>query len=198
MSGAFIVLTATRRAGVVAAALTLSLLGAQPAVGAQPAADATPAPAPQATTVYYDASGAQEFQQAVDAAARIWNDNVGNVQLEPGNQPGFTVVADDGWPRTQTTALGKGTIWMGREAVNDGYDVTRIAAHEIGHILGLPDNRTGLCSDLMSGHSAPTACTNAVPSPAEQAQVEQNFAGATQAAHAASFTECFAARHRTC
>ncbi|MEK8105894.1 snapalysin family zinc-dependent metalloprotease [Micromonospora sp. M12] len=43
---------------------------------------------------------------------------------------------------------------MGRTAVNQGYDRTRIATHEVGHILGLPDRRTGLCTDLMSGSSA--------------------------------------------
>jgi snapalysin len=64
---------------------------------------------------------------------------------------------------------------MGRQAVSDGFDPTRIVAHELGHILGLPDRRTGLCSDLMSGHSAPTSCRNAKPSPKEIAEVERNF-----------------------
>ena len=65
---------------------------------------------------------------------------------------------------------------MGREAVVDGYYPLRIATHEFGHILGLPDRRTGLCSDLMSGSSAPVSCTNANPSTAEAAQVQRNFA----------------------
>lgn len=189
--------TAIRRAAVLAAAVALPLLSAQTAAAtvAEPQAMAEPR---AATTVYYDATGAEEFQQAVDAAARIWNDNLDNVQLEPGSRPGFTVVADDGWPRAQMTSLGAGTVWMGRQAVNQGYDVTRIATHEIGHILGLPDNRTGLCSDLMSGSSAPVDCTNAVPSAAERAEVEQNFAGGGVRLAAADFSDCFAVRNRSC
>jgi snapalysin len=64
---------------------------------------------------------------------------------------------------------------MGREAVDEGYYEPRIAAHEFGHILGLPDNRTGRCSDLMSGSSAPTSCTNAYPSATEAATVDSRF-----------------------
>jgi len=92
-----------------------------------------------------------------------------------GRTPNIRVYADNGWPRTYTTSLGNGRWYMGREAVNEGYYKPRIAAHEFGHILGLPDNRTGLCSDLMSGSSAPVACTNANPSTAESARVNTLF-----------------------
>ncbi|QUH00521.1 snapalysin family zinc-dependent metalloprotease [Saccharopolyspora erythraea] len=129
--------------------------------------------------VTYDAGGAQEFVDAVNQGAQVWNDNVKNVRLEPANggAADLTVLADDGWPRAQVEGLGQGTIWMGRQAVNEGHDVIRIAAHEIGHILGLPDNRTGVCADLMSGASAGPDCDNAKPNPDEIAEVEQNFAG---------------------
>ena len=53
-----------------------------------------------------------------------------------------------------------------------------IAAHELGHMLGLPDRKPGPCSQLMSGASAGTSCTNPYPSAAEKAQVERNFEGA--------------------
>jgi snapalysin len=92
-----------------------------------------------------------------------------------GRTPNVRVYADNGWPRTYTTSLGNGRWYMGREAVNDGYYQPRIAAHEFGHILGLPDRRTGLCGDLMSGSSAPVSCTNASPNSAEVAQVNANF-----------------------
>ncbi|MEV0150324.1 MULTISPECIES: snapalysin family zinc-dependent metalloprotease [unclassified Nonomuraea] len=115
----------------------------------------------------------------MDRAAQIWNSSVTNVRLIAGTPAGFVVVADNGWPRTLPTSLGRGTIWMGRQATSQGYDAVRIAAHEIGHILGLPDRRTGLCSDLMSGSSAPVSCTNAYPSTAERAEVDRNFAGGT-------------------
>ncbi|WP_067496525.1 snapalysin family zinc-dependent metalloprotease [Actinoplanes sp. TFC3] len=128
--------------------------------------------------LYYDASQAQEFVAVVNQGAQIWNSRVTNVQLQPvpaGRTPNIRVYADNGWPRTYTTSLGNGRWYMGREAVNDGYYQPRIAAHEFGHILGLPDNRTGRCSDLMSGSSAPVSCTNAYPSATEAATVNTNF-----------------------
>jgi snapalysin len=64
---------------------------------------------------------------------------------------------------------------MGREAVNDGYYTPRIAAHEFGHILGLPDRRTGLCTDLMSGSSAPVSCRNPNPNTTEATTVNNLF-----------------------
>ncbi|GAA4613458.1 snapalysin family zinc-dependent metalloprotease [Saccharopolyspora hordei] len=128
--------------------------------------------------ITYDASQSEEFQQAVDAGAQVWNEHVQNVKFEPatGGSADVVVVADDGWPRTQLTGLGQGKIWMGRQAVQEGYDEIRIAAHELGHILGLPDDRTGVCEDLMSGASAGPECTSAVPNSAEIAEVEANFA----------------------
>ncbi|MEO3805111.1 snapalysin family zinc-dependent metalloprotease [Nonomuraea sp. B1E8] len=129
--------------------------------------------------IRYDASRAAEFVSAVDQAAQVWNSSVTNVRLVRGAPADFVVYADNGWPRALPTGLGRGTIWMGRQATGQGYDPLRIAAHEMGHILGLPDRRTGRCSDLMSGSSAPVSCTNANPSSAERAEVDRNFAGAT-------------------
>src|SRR3954452_13663171 len=128
--------------------------------------------------LYYDASQAQEFIAVVNQGAQIWNSRVTNVRLEPvpaGRTPNIRVYADNGWPRTYTSSLGNGYWYMGRDAVDDGYFVPRIAAHEFGHILGLPDRRTGLCADLMSGSSAPVSCTNANPNATEAASVNNNF-----------------------
>jgi snapalysin len=140
---------------------------------------ATAGPAAAAPRIlYYDASQAQEFIAVVNQGAQIWNSRVANVQLQPvpaGRTPNIRVYADDGWPRTYTTSLGNGRWYMGREAVVDGYYEPRIAAHEFGHILGLPDNRTGRCADLMSGSSAPVSCTNPNPNTTEAATVNNNF-----------------------
>jgi snapalysin len=68
--------------------------------------------------------------------------------------------------------------------VQQGYNVVRIATHEMGHSLGLPDRRTGLCSDLMSGSSAPVSCANAQPSSAERAAVQRNYANGLTAQQA--------------
>jgi snapalysin len=151
---------------------------------------ATPAHA-AARVLYYDASQAQEFVAVVNQGAQIWNSRVANVRLEPvpaGRTPNIRVYADNGWPRTYTSSLGNGYWYMGRQAVNDGYYKARIAAHEFGHILGLPDRRTGLCSDLMSGSSAPVSCTNANPSSTEAATVNRLF-GTSVAVPAGYFTE---------
>jgi snapalysin len=142
---------------------------------------APPASTAAAVVLTYDASGAAEFVDAVDSGAAVWNDSVENVQLEPaaaGDAANIEILADDGWPRAQTTSLGNGTVWMGREAVNEGYDTIRIAAHELGHILGLPDIKPGPCSSLMSGSTAGVSCTNPIPDEAERAAVEDNFATA--------------------
>ncbi|MGC5311758.1 snapalysin family zinc-dependent metalloprotease [Micromonospora zamorensis] len=149
---------------------------------------ATGAPAAAVRTVYYDASRTGEFRTNFDQAAQIWNSRVSNVRLLAGTPASITIYVDDGWPRAQPTGLGSGRIWMGRTAVNQGYDRNRIAAHEIGHILGLPDRRTGLCTDLMSGSSAPVSCRNANPSSAEASRVNSLFAGSLAAPASTTYT----------
>lgn len=161
---------------VAAVAVTFSLLGGQ-AVAA-PAQDADRAVA--ARVVTYDASGSAEFRSAVDQGAAIWNESVDAVELRPsaaGQSANIRVLADNGWPRAQATSLGNGTVWIGRQAVNEGHNTVRISAHELGHILGLPDIKPGPCSSLMSGASAGTSCTNAYPNAAEKSAVEGYFGG---------------------
>jgi snapalysin len=140
-----------------------------------------PAQASTATlrVLKYDASRAAEFRTTIDQAAQLWNSQVSNVRLVAGTPANFVVYADNGWPRAQPTSLGRGTIWIGRQATAEGHNPLRISTHEIGHILGMPDRRTGRCTDLMSGASAGTSCTNAYPNAAERAEVDRYFAGAT-------------------
>ncbi|BCL16732.1 snapalysin family zinc-dependent metalloprotease [Micromonospora sagamiensis] len=169
------------RAAGATLALALSLVGVQAATGTPAGADV----GATVRTVYYDASRAGEFKTNFDQAAAIWNSRVTNVRLQAGSPATVTIRVDTGWPRAYVTGLGRGTIYMGWQAVNEGYNRTRIAAHEFGHILGLPDRRTGLCSDLMSGSSAPISCTNAYPNSTEAAQVNSLFAGSLAISSAA-------------
>lgn len=160
-----------RRLSTLITAVIMTLGGML--VAAQPASAA-------ARILYYDASTAQEFVSVVHQGAAIWNARVSNVRLEPvpaGRTPNIRVYADNGWPRAYVNSLGNGSWYMGREAVNDGYYQPRIAAHEFGHLLSLPDRRTGLCGDLMSGSSAPVSCTNPNPNATEIRQVNAAFAG---------------------
>lgn len=171
------------RTAATALAFALSLVGA--AVAA-PAAAAPNGVTAAARIIYYDASRAGEFTTNFTQAAQIWNSRVSNVRLQAGSPASVVIYVDNGWPRAYVTRLGAGRVYMGWEAVNQGYDRTRIATHELGHILGLPDRRTGLCSDLMSGSSAPVSCRNAYPSAAEAAQVDRNFAGGRMPARVGS------------
>ncbi|TWG18583.1 snapalysin [Micromonospora taraxaci] len=168
-----------RRVALAMLAATLAAAGVQLTTGA---------PAAAVRTVYYDASRTGEFRTNFDQAAQIWNSRVSNVRLLAGTPASITIYVDDGWPRAQPTGLGSGRIWMGRTAVNQGYDRNRIAAHELGHILGLPDRRTGLCSDLMSGSSAPVSCRNANPSSTEASRVNSLFAGSLAAPASTTYT----------
>ncbi|SFP47356.1 snapalysin [Amycolatopsis arida] len=170
---------------IVATFVLALTLGLVQVVGGPAALGATDDRADRGTvavrTLYYDSSGAAEFKDAVDQGAQIWNESVRNVRLVKGSPASIRVVADNGWPRAYVPRLGSGTIYMGRQAVNQGHHVVRIAAHEFGHILGLPDRRTGRCEDLMSGASAGTSCTNPYPNATERAQVERNFGGGSAA-----------------
>ncbi|MFC7614761.1 snapalysin family zinc-dependent metalloprotease [Actinokineospora soli] len=135
------------------------------------------------TTLTYDDYYAAEFKDEFATAVQIWNAAVSNVQIvkaQPGQRVNIRIYADNNWPRATLGPIrstGSGSVWMGRTAVNQGYNVVRIATHELGHSLGLPDRRTGLCSDLMSGSSAPVSCSNAQPSAAERDQVQRNYSG---------------------
>lgn len=166
-------------AGLLAAAAIISaqVIGAAPAQAAvEPAA---------VRVLYYDASRAGEFINVVHQGAANWNARVTSVRLErwtSGKPRNITVYVDNGWPRAYPGSLGNGYFYMGRQAVQQGHNPTRIAAHEMGHLLGLPDRRTGICTELMSGSSAGTSCTSAFPNARETAEVNALFGGSLVAA----------------
>ncbi|WP_320781515.1 snapalysin family zinc-dependent metalloprotease [Streptomyces sp. CRN 30] len=164
------------------AALTAALTLAGGQAYAAPAGAGTGAEPLAARVVTYDAGASAEFRAAVDRGAAIWNESVANVELRPvatGQRANIRILADNGWPRALTTSLGNGTVYIGRQAVNQGYDTVRISSHELGHILGLPDRKPGPCTSLMSGSTAGVSCKNPYPNAAEKAEVEGNFGTAS-------------------
>ncbi|MER7622942.1 snapalysin family zinc-dependent metalloprotease [Streptomyces sp. NPDC126503] len=133
-------------------------------------------------TLRYDDSRAGGWEAAIAAGVASWNANVDNVRLveaAPGTRAEIVIVATTGWPQATLGPVrpgGQVRVELGSQAVLQGYDKTRIAAHELGHSLGLPDTKPGPCSQLMSGSSAGTSCRNAVPDATEQARAESRYA----------------------
>ncbi|WP_405387440.1 snapalysin family zinc-dependent metalloprotease [Streptomyces sp. NBC_01102] len=168
------------KAAGTAAAITLV---AATAAHAAPVPEQTAAKSAAAVvTLHYDDSGAGGWEAAISAGVASWNQNVGNVRLAeaaPGTRAEIQIVATSGWPQATLGPVrpgGQVRVELGSQAVSQGYDKTRIAAHEIGHSLGLPDTKPGPCSQLMSGSSAGTSCRNAIPNATEQARVESAYA----------------------
>ncbi|MGW0789178.1 snapalysin family zinc-dependent metalloprotease [Streptomyces sp. NPDC002911] len=167
------------KAAGTAAAVTLA---------AATAAHAAPVPEPAAAknaaavVIHYDDSRAGGWEAAITAGVASWNQNVSNVRLveaTSGVRAEIQIVATSGWPQATLGPVrpgGQVRVELGSQAVSQGHDKTRIAAHEIGHSLGLPDTKPGPCSQLMSGSSAGTSCRNAVPNATEQARVEYAYA----------------------
>ncbi|WP_405639276.1 snapalysin family zinc-dependent metalloprotease [Streptomyces sp. NBC_00019] len=166
------------KAGTSAAALILAMASAATAApaGEQPSAQAA------VVTLRYDDSRAGGWESAIAAGVASWNANVSNVKLveaASGTAAEIVIVATTGWPQATLGPVRPGRqvrVELGSQAVSQGYDKTRIAAHELGHSLGLPDTKPGPCSQLMSGSSAGTACTNAVPNTTERSRVQSAYA----------------------
>ncbi|MFF7456586.1 snapalysin family zinc-dependent metalloprotease [Kitasatospora sp. NPDC008115] len=166
-----------------AAAVALLMAPTAQAVPAQEAVTQTGVAA--VTTLRYDATRAPGWEAAVSAGVASWNSNVRNVRLipaQPGTRAEIQIIATSGWPQATLGPVrpgGLARVELGSQAVTEGHDKTRIAAHEIGHTLGLPDTKPGPCSQLMSGSSAGISCKNAVPNATERARVDSAYAGLT-------------------
>ncbi|MEU4654856.1 snapalysin family zinc-dependent metalloprotease [Streptomyces sp. NPDC023723] len=173
------------KAGTSATALALAMAG--PATAATAPTGESSAARAAAVTLRYDDSRAAGWEAAIAAGTASWNANVSNVQLveaAPGTVAEIVIVATTGWPQATLGPVrpgGQVRVELGSQAVDQGYNKTRIAAHELGHSLGLPDTKPGPCSQLMSGSSAGTACTNAIPNATERSRVQSAYASAIAA-----------------
>lgn len=156
------------------AALVLAPMAAVPA-----SADVTA----QATTVYYDASGAPSFASEIAAGVANWNSSVSNVKLVENPSAAtldFYEGSDPQGSYAYTDGHGNGYIFIDYTQAEQYYTI-RITAHETGHVLGLPDHYSGPCSELMSGGGPGTSCTNAYPDSNERSRVNQLWANGKSA-----------------
>ncbi|MEV4761427.1 snapalysin family zinc-dependent metalloprotease [Micromonospora chokoriensis] len=156
------------RLAVAVLATTLATLGVTVA---------NPSPASAAMTICYNTSQAGSYASVANQAASIWNNATVNLTLSANCGSNLRIYRiTGGGSYAVRTSLGNGRVYIDTQQAAQ-YSVLRIMTHEIGHILGLPDNYNGNCSLLMSGGSAGTSCTNPYPSSAEANRVSNLFAG---------------------
>ncbi|MFF0450486.1 snapalysin [Streptomyces sp. NPDC004609] len=147
------------------------------------AAKRAAAPGARVVTVTYNASRAPSFRGQIARSTQVWNNSVANVRLQEGSRADFTY-REGNDPRgsyASTDGRGRGYIFLDYRQ-NQQYDSNRVTSHETGHVLGLPDNYRGPCSELMSGGGPGPSCRNDTPNARERSRVDALWANALAAA----------------
>ncbi|NDZ82826.1 snapalysin [Streptomyces sp. SID10853] len=135
-------------------------------------------PGLKSVTITYDASAAPSYQSQISASAQIWNAAETNVKLQAGSSGADFSYREGDDPQgsyASTDGHGSGYIFLDHAQTQE-YDSIRVTAHETGHVLGLPDDYSGPCTELMSGGGPGPSCTNRQPDAQERAQVDSLWA----------------------
>jgi snapalysin len=138
----------------------------------------------QSVTITYDASNAPSFAGEIASSTSIWNSSVHNVRLAPGGSSSDFAYYEGSDPEgsyASTDGHGHGYIFIDY-AQSEEYNSTRIVAHETGHVLGLADDYSGPCSELMSGGGPGPSCQNTHPDAWEISEVDALWANGFQKA----------------
>ncbi|WBB62922.1 snapalysin family zinc-dependent metalloprotease [Streptomyces sp. WMMC500] len=131
----------------------------------------------QAVTITYNDASAPNYQGDIAQSTQIWNDATTNITLAETSGSGDFSYRQGNDPRGShavTDGRGHGYVFLDLRQTQQYYSL-RVVSHETGHILGLPDNYSGPCSELMSGGGPGTSCRNAYPNANEAARVDRNF-----------------------
>jgi snapalysin len=161
----------------------LSLISALACAGA--VALGTPSPAgaaaPEPETVPIDLLLAGSYAEPVREAMRIWNTSVPGIRFVEQSTPAslrvkeYTTATGTG-SHVYVNGLGRGWVYL-ETGDAQVYRPTRVAVHELGHILSLPDLGPGSpCSKVMSGGWAGPECVNTQPDAEEISEVAAFFA----------------------
>lgn len=135
-------------------------------------------PGIQVVTVRYRTSRAPSFRSQIAQSTQIWNSSVTNVKLQESSTSADFEYREGNDARgsyASTDGRGHGYIFLDYRQ-NQQYNSTRVTSHETGHVLGLPDNYRGPCSELMSGGGPGPSCTNAYPNAQERQRVNSLWA----------------------
>ncbi|WP_413105226.1 snapalysin family zinc-dependent metalloprotease [Streptomyces sp. Inha503] len=161
----------------------MNLMAAAVCAGAVVVSAGAPANAvePEPEVIPIDLLLAGSYADPVRDAMDIWNKAVPGITFVEQNTPAALRVkeyttANGTGSHSFVNGLGRGWVYL-ETGDAQKYKPSRIAVHELGHILSLSDLGPGsVCSKVMSGAWAGPECTNDQPDAEEAAEVADFFA----------------------
>ncbi|MFF7655025.1 snapalysin family zinc-dependent metalloprotease [Streptomyces sp. NPDC007983] len=136
---------------------------------------------PEPEVIPIDLLLAGSYTDPVRDAMSIWNKAVPGIRFVEQDTPAALRVkeyttANGTASHSFLNGLGRGWVYLETGDARK-YKPSRIAVHELGHVLSLGDLGPGsVCSKVMSGAWAGPECANDQPDPEEAAEVAAFFA----------------------